>query len=147
MLSTKIPPPIVTAACATVMWWVGASEGKSEWQLITSTGLLAIGLGLMLAAVISFVKHRTTVNPMRPMHTKSLITTGIFSRTRNPIYLGDLLLLLAWAVWLGNPITLLVLPAFIFYINRFQIEAEENAMKQLFGAQYQTYCNRVRRWL
>lgn len=128
-------------------------------QLIVSTqfekGLLApiaipifvAGLLLMAAAVASFIKARTTINPLRPANASQLITTGVFRYSRNPIYLADLLLLDAWALWLGNVINLLFLFIFIWYIQRYQIAREERALHQRFGDHYVAYCSKVRRWL
>ena len=71
--------------------------------------------------------------------------TGGYSR--NPMYLGFLLLLLALACYLMNVAAMALLPLFVLYMNRFQIAPEERFLLQKFGAEYQAYCERVRRWL
>jgi len=73
--------------------------------------------------------------------------SGVYRLTRNPMYLGFLLVLLGWAIFLSNALAFLLLPAFIFYMNRFQIEPEEKALTSLFGQQFVAYTSRVRRWL
>jgi protein-S-isoprenylcysteine O-methyltransferase Ste14 len=147
MLDTKIPPPLVTALSALVMWSLGSRPERSEWQTVAAIAFIAAGLGLMLAAVVNFMKVGTTVNPLTPHRTKHLVVSGIFNWSRNPIYLGDLLILCGWLVWLGNPLAVIVLPAFVAYITRFQIRPEEAALKRLFTQSYLDYSNRVRRWL
>ena len=72
---------------------------------------------------------------------------GIYRRTRNPMYLGFLVVLLGWGVWLANVVAFLLLPAFVFYMNRFQIAPEERALRERFGESFVVYQGRVRRWL
>jgi protein-S-isoprenylcysteine O-methyltransferase Ste14 len=98
-------------------------------------------------AAMTFFAAKTTINPLRPARASTLVTTGVFSLSRNPIYLGDFLVLLALVVWFGNVINLLLLPLFVWFINRFQIAPEERALTGLFGDDYLLYCKNVRRWL
>ena len=150
-MNPLIPPPIVAAIVGVLMWavnrWLVLGRVESAFQTPVAIVLLVAGLLLMLVAVASFVAAKTTVNPLRPSRASSLVTTGIFRLSRNPIYLGDLLLLAALAVWLGNIVNLLLLVPFVWYINRFQIIPEERALADRFGASYVAYCARVRRWL
>jgi len=97
--------------------------------------------------IVSFRQARTTVNPMKPDTTSSLVVSGIYRWTRNPMYLGFLLVLLGWALFLSNALAFVLLPAVIFYMDRFQIEPEERALHSLFGQQFVIYTSRVRRWL
>jgi protein-S-isoprenylcysteine O-methyltransferase Ste14 len=87
------------------------------------------------------------VDPTRPDHASTIVTAGIYSLTRNPMYLGFLLILAAWAAWLGNLPACLALPVFVKYMNRFQILPEERFLGGKFGAAYDAYRLRVRRWL
>ena len=150
-MNPLVPPPVVVAIIGVVMWAVGRKLelGKFEAALQAPVAgvLLIVGLSLMIVAVASFIAAKTTVNPLRPSRTSSLVTTGIFRISRNPMYLGDLLVLAALAVWLGNVVNVVLLVFFIWYINRFQIIPEERAMTNLFGESYVAYCSRVRRWL
>ena len=84
---------------------------------------------------------------MKPDASSSLVVSGVYARSRNPMYLGFLLVLVGWAVFLSNVLGFLLLPAFIFYMNRFQIEPEERALRSLFGQAFVTYKSRVRKWL
>ena len=146
-----LPPPAVLALTAIMMWLTKQQVGHRTISFFGQQGiatlLMLTALVLMLLAVWQLHRARTTVLPFNPGKTCNLVTNGIFRYSRNPIYLGDLLLLLAWAVWLGNGLSLLWLPLFIGYMNRVQIGAEERALAARFGAGYLDYCKRVRRWL
>ncbi|WP_210307157.1 methyltransferase family protein [Paenochrobactrum gallinarii] len=87
------------------------------------------------------------INPLRPETTSALVTTGIYRYSRNPMYVGFALFLLAFAVLLSSPGALLGVLGFVLYIDRFQILPEEQALNVLFGADFTNYCTQVRRWL
>jgi protein-S-isoprenylcysteine O-methyltransferase Ste14 len=150
-LELRFPPPLVAVTIAAVMWFAASLPQvwppSSLGHLFTSVILLAIGVAIALSAVISFRRAQTTVNPLRPETSTSLVTTGIFARTRNPMYLGMLIGLLAWAVYLAFAPALLGPVAFALYITRFQIIPEERAMRSLFGPAFSEYSQRVRRWV
>ena len=93
------------------------------------------------------MRARTTINPVKPSSASSLVITGIYRLTRNPMYLGSLFILLGWAVFLANVLAFLLLPGFVLYINRFQIIPEETALSGIFGSEFATYKANVRRWL
>jgi protein-S-isoprenylcysteine O-methyltransferase Ste14 len=109
--------------------------------------LVLVGLGFDVAGLLAFRASRTTVNPLRPHRASALVSGGVYRITRNPMYVGLLLLLLAWAVHLAALWPLAVLPLFVLYIGRFQIAPEERALHRLFGDEYRAYVARVRRWL
>ena len=150
-MNPRVPPPVVVALLGVVMWaadrYLGFGKVGSAFQTPAAIALLMAGLLLMFVAIASLFAARTTVNPLRPSRASSLVTTGIFRLSRNPIYLGDLLVLAALAVWLGNLVNVVPLLLFVWYINRFQIIPEEWALKNIFGESYVAYCSRVRRWL
>jgi protein-S-isoprenylcysteine O-methyltransferase Ste14 len=150
-MHTLVPPPVVAIIVGLAMYFVDrhAPWGKIEsaWQAPLAMVLLMLGLVVMLVAAMSFLRARTTINPMRPLRASRLMTTGIYRISRNPIYLADVLVLAAVAVWLGNAFNVMLLAAFVWYIQRFQIRPEEQALAKLFGADYTAYCVRVRRWL
>ena len=147
----KLIPPLILIIVGGIAW--GVDWLVPNWRLSiggteTLTGLLTgAALTLMLAAAWSIIRHQTTINPMHPERTTYLVTQGPFRYTRNPIYLADALLLAAWLVWLGNMLSVLVLPLFVIYITRFQIQSEERALALKFGEDYRGYCRRVRRWV
>jgi protein-S-isoprenylcysteine O-methyltransferase Ste14 len=109
--------------------------------------LALTGLVVELAGIAAFMRARTTADPTHPSHASSLVTNGIYRRTRNPMYVGDALMLAGWAAHLGSVPALAGVALFIAYIGRFQIPAEERAMASLFGVAYDTYRGRVRRWV
>lgn len=150
-MNLLIPPPLVVAILAAAMWGVNRSfdAGRitSNLQDPLAIALLVVAVLLMAAAVAPFVTAKTTINPLRPSNASKLITGSVFRYSRNPIYLADLLLLAALTVWLGHLANIVWLVVFVVYINRFQIRPEEAALQALFGAEYATYCARVRRWL
>jgi protein-S-isoprenylcysteine O-methyltransferase Ste14 len=146
-----IPPPLVLVLLGAAMW--GADRLlpalRIDAVLLKPLALLVFlaGLLLALAAVISFIRHKTTVNPLAPSRATHLITGGVYAYSRNPIYLGDLLILIALALWLGNLANPIVAAVFVWYINRYQITPEEQALARLFGERYAAYRAKVRRWL
>lgn len=147
----KIPPIVTVLLCAGLMALLARTAPALSFALpgrIALTIVLA-GLGLIVAAlgVGRFVRARTTVNPLDPNRASALVTSGIYRLTRNPMYLGLFLVLAAWAVYLAHALPWLVLPLFVFLMNRFQIAPEEAALTELFGQEYREYRQRVRRWL
>jgi protein-S-isoprenylcysteine O-methyltransferase Ste14 len=100
-----------------------------------------------LKAVLEFAGMKTTVNPMAPEKASALVTGGTYRISRNPMYLGLLLLLIALAVYWGTLAALIVVPAFVWYMTEFQIKPEEESLRKHFGAEYEAYLDRVRRWL
>jgi len=151
VLELKVPPPAVALVTAILMWL--ASRGSPTLAFVLPTGnllavgLAAIGLIVAISGVVTFRRARTTLNPTKPEDSSSLVSWGIYKITRNPMYLGLLLQLTAWAIFLSNWIAVLFLPVFVVYINRFQIVPEEQALTSLFAREFVAYQSRVRRWL
>jgi len=110
--------------------------------------LALIGALISVMGVVSFRRVKTTVNPTKPHQVTALVVKGIYRFSRNPMYLGFLFFLLAWGVHLSHFLSLLFFPlAFVVYINRFQIPAEEEALEVKFGEDFLLYKNNVRRWI
>lgn len=150
-MQTLIPPPLIAALVALLMWLTNDNLARARFELPLREALVGllgvVALGLMLWAVRDFRRARTTVNPLRPERASSLVTSGVFAYSRNPIYLGDLLLLVAWGLWLGNAAALSLTVVFYVWVTLCQIRAEEAALRARFGPAYEDYCRRVRRWL
>jgi protein-S-isoprenylcysteine O-methyltransferase Ste14 len=150
-LELKIPPPAVAALIAGAMWGISlVTPSLDVPRLIRVVAAIAIavaGGGIALSGAVSFRRAGTTVNPMKPETASSLVTTGIYRVTRNPMYVGDLFVLVAWAIFLSAPWALVGALAFVLYMNRFQIAPEERVLSAMFGTGYATYKARVRRWL
>jgi protein-S-isoprenylcysteine O-methyltransferase Ste14 len=150
-LELKIPPPAVAALVAVAMW--ALSRVTPLLQVPTGIRLslalagALLGIGFSVAGVVSFRRAKTTLNPTKPQLTSSLVDSGIYTVTRNPMYLGLLFGLMAFAIFLSSAWALLGAAAYVLYIGRFQIAPEERALIDLFGAKYTTYLSKVRRWL
>ncbi|WP_043884715.1 methyltransferase family protein, partial [Vibrio antiquarius] len=92
-------------------------------------------------------KVKTTVNPVKPDTASSVVRTGVFSFSRNPMYMALLLLIIAIGLWWQHLSVVLCSVVFVSYINRFQIKPEERVLERLFGEEYVDYKNHVRRWI
>lgn len=150
-LEAKVPPPLVAALFGLAMWLLsllGLGVELATW-LRVMLSLLALILGglLALAGVTAFRRARTTTNPLQPAAATALVTTGVYRVTRNPMYLGFAFFLLALAVWLAFPWSLLGVAGFVLYMDRYQVIPEERALATVFGAEFERYRRRVRRWL
>jgi protein-S-isoprenylcysteine O-methyltransferase Ste14 len=149
-LENRIPPPVVAVAVAAAMWFAARETDPVDMPPVLRVGLIIacmIVAAVMPLGVREFVKARTTVNPIAIESASALVTSGVYRITRNPMYLGLAALLLAWSVYLAVPWTLLGPVIFVAVITRFQIIPEERVMRAKFGAAYEDYARRVRRWL
>jgi protein-S-isoprenylcysteine O-methyltransferase Ste14 len=150
-LELKIPPLPLAIVVAVLMWLVAKYLPviKVDRLLagIVAGGLGIGGIGCIVAGVMQFRASSTTVNPIRPDKAATLVTNGIYARTRNPMYVGMTLTLLGWNMWLASMYALVLPVAFVLYLNRFQITPEEKALHARFGTEFLIYKSRVRRWL
>ncbi len=148
MLETKIPPPVYALLAGGLMYYLQRQVPLAGVPLSPWLALLPLTLGGALDgwALLHFFRARTTVNPWTPHKTCQLVLRGPYRFTRNPMYLGLLNLLTAWALWLGSVTPWLVLPLFVALINRFQIRPEEAMLRQIFGEPYEQYLRQVGRW-
>lgn len=136
---------------AAAMWLISLVTEPLEMsamiRVAAAITIALVGVGLCVAGAISFKRARTTVNPMKPETASSLVTGGIYRITRNPMYVGFLLALIAWAIFLATAWALAGPLVFVIYLNRFQIGPEEKALSAMFGTAYSDYMAKVRRWL
>ncbi|NOT87842.1 MAG: isoprenylcysteine carboxylmethyltransferase family protein [Lysobacter sp.] len=150
-LDNRIPPPVVMLSIGVAMWLLArlapqfAVHFLLQWPL--ATALAVAGLLCEVLPGLRFGRAGTTVNPLRPQNSSRLVVEGLNRYSRNPMYLGQLLLLFAWAVILAHPVSALLAPLFALYITRFQIVPEERSLAAHFGAEYEAYRARVRRWI
>jgi protein-S-isoprenylcysteine O-methyltransferase Ste14 len=119
---------------------------ESPWNAL---GLIFIGVAVLLDvwSLWLFFLAKTTFNPMSPSNTSRLVTAGLYRISRNPMYLGLLLMLIGWALYLGSVSPLLLLPLFVWLLTKMQIEPEEIILIEKFGQEYQDYQQRVHRWI
>jgi len=150
-LELKIPPVGVFAIVAGCMWQMAQALPSACVALPAAkpiaAGVAAAAGAIAAAAIITFIRARTTIDPMKPGKATALVTAGVYAITRNPMYLSLLFLLVSWAVYLSNLAALAVVPSFVFYMNRFQIMPEERTLMTLFGSEFDGYCKSVSRWL
>ena len=151
MLELKVPPPIVAATAAVLMWALDAGLPQLRfdlpWRLLLVSLFALAALGLAASAVALFRRRGTTIHPLRPEEATALVTDGLYRLSRNPMYLGLAVLLCAWGLYLANTASFLGVPLFVAYMNRFQIAPEEKALQARFGGAYAEYRGRVRRWI
>ena len=150
-LELKVPPVLVTVIFAVLMWLASKlSPGiiTPNWlKLGVSAALTAMGVFFSVSGVVSFRNAKTSVNPLTPAECSSLVTSGVYKKTRNPMYVGFLFFLLGWGLFLSSLFSLVLCAGFVLYMNRFQIQAEEQVLTSLFGEEFLTYKSQVRRWL
>ena len=144
-----VPPLVLLIICA-----VGSSVLARFMPLFTfSVPMwlvcleLLVGAVFLFPAVLSFVKNETTVSPLSPAEASILVTDGVYSITRNPMYVGMLLLLLGVNFLHGAASSFVMVLAFFILIDRWQIAVEEENLLNLFGEAYRDYAKRVPRWL
>ncbi len=150
-LEHKIPPPVIGMIIGFVMWRCAAYGPVFALDVSIRNSVAACLFGVALscdfAALLAFRAAQTTINPLAPARASKLVTTGIYKITRNPMYLGLCLILLAWALHLSAWLSFMGPVLFVLYITRFQIQPEERVLQQHFGEVYVAYTARVRRWL
>ena len=145
------PPPLIFLGFLAAGWGLGTLIGEPALGLdpgarrgIAVVGLI-VGLGLEAWAAGLFQRARTAVQPWKP--STALVTTGVYGISRNPIYLGFAITYLALATGLDSPLAIILLVPCLFVVDRFVIQREERYLQARFGAAYDDYRRRVRRWL
>ena len=150
-LELKVPPLALAFAFALAMWLAAAQAPTLAFELpahrVAAALVASLGAALVLVAGLGFRRAGTTVNPTKPQATTSVVDTGVYRISRNPMYVGFLLVLTGWAAYLSHVLPFLFLPAYVGYMNRFQIAPEERMLAARFGTGYEHYLRRVRRWL
>ncbi|MCL9774862.1 methyltransferase family protein [Vibrio methylphosphonaticus] len=151
-LELKIPPVVVFVIFAAVMYGIHAVD--STWLFlyiplkVVWIGLLVLISGYVgVSGVREFHRSSTTVDPTRPHKASKIVDSGVFSVTRNPMYVALYCLLLAWGIYLEDVLSLLLSVLFIVYMTRFQIRPEEEILEDKFGSEYRAYKAKVRRWI
>jgi|TARA_B000000557_G_scaffold261921_1_gene261763 protein-S-isoprenylcysteine O-methyltransferase Ste14 len=133
------------------MWLVSKYSLNTNFNLnginILALVFLIIAIIMIVLSINKFKKNRTTISPLRPNKTSSLITSGIYNYTRNPMYLGLLLMLISTALFIKNFISFLIIPLFVISINKNQILPEEQILENIFGEEYRNYTKKVKRWI
>lgn len=150
-LELKIPPVALVVIVVGTMWVLSASAPSLAfdlpWRKTVASLLWIAGVATAFAGVLEFYWAKTTVDPLHPEAAAAMVTSGIYRLSRNPMYLGLLFALIGSAVWLSHVLAFGLLPLFVLYMNRFQIEPEERALLAKFGRPFTDYTDSVRRWV
>lgn len=148
-MNNRIPPPIVTFICGISIYFSKSffNQFLNFSNNAISLFLLICGLIVFISAVRSFREQKTTVNPLKPKQASSLVTSGIFRFSRNPMYLGMLIILLSISFKFNLLGGIIISLLFFIFITKFQIFPEEEAMNELFGDKFTQYSNTTRRWI
>ena len=124
----KIPPPLIVLTLIISIYF---SSKKIDlinipFQLEISFFILSLGILVFINPVLKFIKSKTTINPIQFEETNRLVTSGIFKYSRNPMYLGMLMIIISTSIFYLNIYSILTPFLFIFWINKFQIKREED---------------------
>lgn len=146
----KIPPVVVFLVFGLLMYLLSRLLAVGYFEFFGRTFLMYFLFGIAcvigLWALFQFFKSKTSVDPTNPSKASILVTNGLYQYSRNPMYLGLLLVLLAWGLYLGNAFNVLLAAGFVMYMNKFQIIPEEETLSGIFGKEYAQYRTLVRRW-
>lgn len=150
-LEAKIPPAMLFILAAISIWIISKYTAGFEIKNITKNSIVTLititGLIFGFSGIISFKKSNTSVDPTNPESADTLVSSGIYRVSRNPMYLSLVFLLIAMVLYLESLWSIIVVCLFVVYMNRFQIIPEERAMIKLFGNEYVDYMQRVRKWI
>ncbi|GAA5522840.1 isoprenylcysteine carboxylmethyltransferase family protein [Aliifodinibius salicampi] len=151
MLKLKIPPAVVAIFFASLMWIMDnffhfhGTDFRISWWV--SVFCFAAGGMIGVVGLIQFYRKSTSINPHKPDSASSLVDSGIYRFSRNPMYLALLLILISYGIYLGNMLAILILPLFVLYMNYFQIIPEEKVLHKKFGEEFEKYRSKVHRWI
>ena len=144
----RVPPPLVALAAALAQRvLMGPAPAPTAGRAAATTTLSLASMLMAGAAASRFRRSGTTIEPFHPDQTSVLVTTGANSISRNPMYVGMAGLLVANAIWRGSWAALAPVAGFVLIIDRLQIQAEESALLEKFGAEYEAYRAASPRWL
>ena len=148
-MNNKIPPPIVTLAFGLMIYFSRNifPDINNIIFYVLSLFLIILGPFILISAVRSFKAEQTTINPININNASSLVISGVFKYSRNPMYLGMVFILLALSFRFNLVGGILFTSIFIMYITKFQSIPEEAAMKSIFGEDFNKYKNKTRRWI
>lgn len=151
MLELKIPPPLIALFCILGMYFTRdliPSFGITEIVVWLFAGTLFIGACLIASvALFQFKKAHTTIHPNVPHKTRQVVISGVYSITRNPMYLALTMLVAAAGIAMQQSAVLLFTLACVLYLQRYQILPEERILEDKFGDEYLAYKSKTRRWM
>jgi len=145
----KIPPPLLVLILVISNYF---SSKKIDLILfpnqdLTSIIIFLIGMLILINPIFKFIKSKTTIDPIKFKKVNKLITSGIYKYSRNPMYLGLLMIIISTSIFYLNIFSISTPFFFYFWINRFQIKREEIFLTEKFGKEYLLYMTKTRRWI
>ena len=145
----KIPPPLLVMILIIFNYF---SFKKIDLILIPNQNLISliiflIGVLILINPIFKFIKSKTTIDPIKFKKVNKLITSGIYKYSRNPMYLGLLMIVISTSILYLNILSITTPIIFYFWINRFQIKREEIFLTEKFGKEYLLYMTKTRRWI
>ena len=145
----KIPPPLVVLILVISTFFSSKKIDiiQIPFQNLISIFILSIGILILLNPVLKFKKSKTTINPIKFKKVNKLVTSGIYKYSRNPMYLGLLMIVVSSSIFYLNIYSILTPLFFYLWINRFQIKREEVFLTEKFGEDYLSYKKKTRRWI
>ena len=148
-MKTKIPPPILALVMIVLIYLSSffIESTTFNYQGSLSVLVLILGLACAIPSFKLFARYKTTISPLKPSDATALVTEGMYRYSRNPMYLGLLLLTISSTIWFGTWFGIIINILFIFLINFLQIIPEEEALLTIFGEEYEEYKKNVRRWI
>ena len=150
LFENRLPPPVLMLLVAVLMWtaarFLNSADSASRLSETGGAILACLGLGVGASGFFEFRRMGTTIDPVNIDRAEKLVTSGVFRWSRNPMYLGFVLMLLGWSAYLGWSWTLAGPALFALFIQRFQIVPEERIMAAKFGDSFENYRQRVRPW-
>jgi len=145
----KIPPPILVMILVSSNYF---SSKKIDLihlpnQDLISIIILLIGILILINPIFKFIKSKTTIDPIKFTKVNKLIISGIYKYSRNPMYLGLLMIVISTSIFFLNIFSITTPFLFCCWINRFQIKREEIFLTEKFGQEYISYKTKTRRWI
>lgn len=153
-LELKIPPAILFVIALlgvyfspAIVPFIPIQDALPELRANISWLISIVGVLVVIAGVVTFRMAKTTTNPVRIGNASSLVTHGIYKFTRNPMYLGMLLIILSFIIKTGHFAGIIFAVAFVIYMHTFQIKPEERMLTKMFAQKYTDYVKRTRPWV
>jgi protein-S-isoprenylcysteine O-methyltransferase Ste14 len=150
-LELRIPPlalwAVFAVAVVALAHFVPDGNLAFPGSRAVSVAALVAGVAVAVAGVIQFRRAKTTVNPLAPSRATTVVASGVYRFSRNPMYLGMAAALLGVAAWSSTLLGYILVPVFCAYMTRFQIKPEEQALLAAFGDEFERYMRQVRRWV
>jgi len=145
----KIPPPILVLILVVSSFLLSKKIDVIHipHQTLVSILILLIGILILIIPVTKFIKYKTTIDPIEFKKVNKLVTSGIYKYSRNPMYLGLLLIVISSSILYLNIYSVSTPIFFYYWINRFQIQREEIFLTEKFGKEYLSYKTKTRRWI